>query len=53
MNVGLVIQEMVIADREIYHTGIEEGAAFLTTTVKLGWGSWLDLRLLSIMLGNS
>ena len=43
MNASLVVWEVVITNSEIYHTGIEEGTAFLATAVKVCWGSRLDL----------
>ena len=43
MNPSLVVQEVVITNGEIYHTGIEEGMAFLVTAVKVSWGGQLDL----------
>ena len=43
MNASLVIWEVVITNSEIYHTGIEEGMAFLATAIKVSWGGRLDL----------
>ena len=34
VNVSLIIQEVVITDSKVYHTGVKEGTAFLTTAIK-------------------
>ena len=44
MNVSLVVWKVVVTDSKIYHTGVEEGTAFIATAITVRWGGWLDLR---------
>jgi len=38
VNVSLVIQEVVITDCEVYHTGVKKGTASFAIVIKVHWG---------------